>query len=115
MYYLIMNNNTSFGTSSLIEPGIKYFIGSTLKECHRFKFTRYSVLYNIVMCLLFVGAVGGFLVYCYKGKLTPAEIELKNRKKQEYIISKLQQLAFYKKVQNKNQSLITDLPTWEVM
>jgi hypothetical protein len=111
MYYLIMNNNTS----SLIEPGIKYFIGSTLKECHRFKFTRYSVLYNIVMCLLFVGVVGGFLVYCYKGKLTPAEIELKNRKKQEYIISKLQQLAFYKKVQNKNQSLITDLPSWEVM
>ena len=42
MYYLIMNNNTSFGTSSLIEPGIKYFIGSTLKECHRFKFSRYS-------------------------------------------------------------------------
>ena len=111
MYYLIMNNNPS----SLIEPGIKYFIGSTLKECHRFKFTRYSVLYNIVMCLLFVGAVGGFLVYCYKGKLTPAEIELKNRKKQEYIISKLQQLALHKKKQSQGQSLITDLPSWDVL
>lgn len=110
MYYLIMNN-----TSSLIEPGIKYFIGSTLKECHRFKFSHYSVIFNIAMCLLFILVVGGFLMYCYKGKLTPAEIELKNRKKQEYIISKLQQLAFYKKTQSQNQSLITDLPSWDLL
>ena len=112
MYYLIMNNTSS---ASLIEPGIKYFIGSTLKECHRFKFTHYSVLYNIAMCLFFLVVVGGFLIYCYKGKLTPPEIELKNRKKQEYIISKLQQLALYKKKQSQTQSMITDLPTWELM
>ena len=75
MYYLIMNN-PSFNTSpsSLIEPGIKYFIGSTLKECHRFKFTRYSVMFNIVMCLLFIGTVGGFLMYCYKGILVAITI-----------------------------------------
>jgi hypothetical protein len=107
MYYLIMN------TTSLIEPGVKYFIGSTLKECRRFKQVHYSLIFNIVMCILFVVVVGGFLVYCYKGKLTPSEIEYKNRQKQEYIVSKLQQLALHKK--NQTQSLITDLPSWEVL
>jgi hypothetical protein len=110
MYYLIMNNSS---VASLIEPGMKYFMGSTLRECRLFKYTRYNVIFNTVLTLLFCLIIGGFLVYCYKGKLTPAEIELKNRKKQEYIISKLQQLALYKKKQSQSHSLITDLPSWD--
>jgi hypothetical protein len=51
-------------------------------------------------------------MYRYKGKPTPAEIELKNRKKQEYIVSKLQQLAIEKKKNTVNTSMITGLPEW---
>lgn len=110
MYYLIMNNPS---VASLIEPGMKYFLGSTLRECRLFKYAHYNVIFNSIMTLLFLLVIGSLLFYCYKGKLTPAEIALKNRQKQEYIISKLQQLALYKKKQTQSQSLITDLPSWD--
>ena len=36
----------------LIEPGVKYFIGSTLKECRKFKDRHISMIFNISMTLL---------------------------------------------------------------
>jgi hypothetical protein len=39
-------------------------------------------------------------------------LEVKERKKQEYIISKLQQLAFEKKKNTPNTTMITGLPTF---
>ena len=54
--------------------------------------------------------VSGILVYKYKGKITPIEREIMNRKKQEYIVSKLQQIANIKK--QTSEKLITDLPNW---
>ena len=97
---------------TLIEPGVKYFLNGTLKECRKLKDNYISVIFNISMILLLVALVGGFLMYRYKGKPTPAEIELKNRKKQEYIVSKLQQLAIEKKKNTVNTSMITGLPEW---
>ena len=97
---------------TLIEPGVKYFLNGTLKECRKFKDNYISVIFNISMILLLVALVGGFLMYRYKGKPTPAEIELKNRKKQEYIVSKLQQLAIEKKKNTVNTSMITGVPEW---
>jgi len=97
---------------TLIEPGVKYFLNGTLKECRKFKDNYISLIFNISMILLLVALVGGFLMYRYKGKPTPAELELKNRKKQEYIVSKLQQLAIEKKKNTVNTSMITGLPEW---
>ena len=95
---------------SLIEPGVRYFLNGTLKECRKFKDNYISVIFNISMIILFIVVLGGWLLYRYKGKPTQVEMELKNRKKQEYIISKLQQLAFDKKKNNPNTSMITGLP-----
>ena len=61
---------------------------------------------------LLILVIGGFLFYRYKGKLTPAEVELKNRKKHEYIISKLHQTAYLKKNQGLPEGMITGLPQW---
>ena len=96
----------------LIEPGVRYFLSSTLKECRRFKDNHISVFFNLYMICIFFVVIGGFLLYNYKGKLTPAEIELKYRKKQEYIVSKLQQLAYLRKTQGIENGLITTLPQW---
>jgi len=53
------------------------------------------------------------LYFKYKGKLTGEQKVIKERQKQEYIISKLQQLTEYKKQKRiENGDLITDLPTW---
>ena len=95
---------------SLIEPGVRYFLNGTLKECRKFKDNYISVLFNISMVILLVVVIGGWLLYRYKGKPTPAELEVKDRKKQEYIISKLQQLAFEKKKNTPNTTMITGLP-----
>jgi hypothetical protein len=62
-------------------------------------------------CLLVI-IFGGFLLYRYKGKLTPAEIEIKNTKKKEYIISKLHQMAYLRKTQGNANGMITSLPQW---
>ena len=31
----------------LIEPGVKYFMSSTLEQCHNFKSKYYNLLYNL--------------------------------------------------------------------
>ena len=39
---------------SLIEPGVKYFLKNTLKECNNFRESHYSFIYNISMAILFL-------------------------------------------------------------
>ena len=47
----------------------------------------------------------------YKGKLTPVEIETKNKEKQQYILEKIKGFQIAK--QKAQQELITGLPHWE--
>jgi hypothetical protein len=101
-------DNSPIYSPKLIEPGVKYFLTKTLKDCQTFKNRHETILFNFYMFVLFFLVFGGFLYYHYKGKLTPYDLELKNRKKQEYIISKLQQIAYLRK----NQGIITSLPQW---
>lgn len=89
----------------LTEPGVKYWLSQTLKECHGFKDKHISFIYNIAMLVILVMVLSGFLSYKYKGYISPEELAEKNKQKQEFIVSKLQQLALYKK-QNVNS-------TWE--
>jgi hypothetical protein len=97
----------------LIEPGVKYFIGGTLKECKKFKEQHISFLFNIFLFIAFISLLGIILFFRYKGKLTYEEIAVKNKQKKEYIISKLQQIAIEKKKQQTNSDMITDLPIWD--
>jgi hypothetical protein len=104
--------NTILASPKLIEPGVRYFLSGTLKECRKFKDNNASIFFNIYMTCLLVIVFGGFLYYRYKGKLTPAEIERKNTKKKEYIISKLHQMAYLRKTQGNINGMITSLPQW---
>jgi len=96
---------------TLIEPGVRYFLGSTLKECRKFKDRNISIIFNIGMFSTFICIVCMILYYRYKGKPTAKEMAIKNRKKQEYIISKLQQMSYQRK--KRSQDMITDLPTFD--
>jgi hypothetical protein len=105
--------NTHINSSpSLIEPGVRYFLSGTLKECRKFKDFHASIFFNIYMACILIIIIGGFLLFRYKGKLTPAELEIKNRKKQEYIMSKLSQIAYLRKNQGLPEGMITGLPQW---
>ena len=94
----------------LTEPGIKSLIHRALKETHNFRMQNISLLFNIGLFIFFTLSICGFLYYKYKGKQSPYEQSRKNRKKQEYIVSKLQQLAYLKK--QKDDTMITNIPIW---
>ena len=96
---------------SLTEPGVKYFLQQTLKQCGEIKNTIYNYIFNISLFILFLIILGGLLIYKYKGKLTPVEIDAKNRQKQQYILSKIKNYENAKKIQR--EELITGLPSWQ--
>lgn len=96
---------------SLTEPGVKYWMKQSLKECRNFKDTNINYFYNIGLTIILVIGVGIFLCCNYKGNITQTEIDEKNRKKQEYIVAKLQQVALFKK--HRSSTMLTDLPTWD--
>ena len=104
-------NYENFSKPTLIEPGVKYFLSETLKQCKIFKNKYNNVLFNIGMTIFFIIILGAILLYKYKGKLTPSEKEMKNREKQQYILSKVKN---YQDAKLKSQqNLITGLPNWD--
>jgi hypothetical protein len=105
-----MNFNT-FSKPTLIEPGVKYFLNETLKQCREFKNTYHNLIFNISLLVAFLIVLGILLIVKYKGKLTPAEKEMKNREKQQYILTKIKNYQDAKKIAQ--QELITGLPQWD--
>jgi len=100
----------SVSKPKLIEPGVKYFLSQTLKQCHDFKSKYYNFMLNLCFFLLFCSLLGFMLIYKYKGKLTPAEKHQKNKEKQQYILSKVKNYQDSKR--RAQQELITGLPEW---
>ena len=106
---------SNFATESskpmLTEPGVKYFLNETLKQCHQFKENHNNMLFNIGLLIGFFIILGILLLYKYKGKLTPEELEQKELEKKRYILSKIRNYQDAKvKAQ---QELITGLPHWD--
>ncbi len=70
----------------------------------------HNVLYNFLLFVGFCAAMGIFLVFKYKGKLTPEEMEERELEKKRYILSKIQNYEDAKV--RTQQQLITGLPQW---
>ena len=104
-------NYGDFTKPTLIEPGVKYFLNETLKQCKIFKDTYNNLIFNICMGIFFLILLGSILLYKYKGKLTPSEKEMKKKEKQEYILSKVKNYQDAKL--RSQQNLITGLPNWD--
>ena len=100
-----------FSKPSLTEPGVKYFLNQTLKQCHIVKDKFHNVIFNAGLFIFFLLILAGILLYKYKGRLTPVEKERKTQEKQQYILSKMKQLQEAKKIAH--QELITGLPNWD--
>jgi hypothetical protein len=95
----------------LIEPGVRSFLGETLKQCHKFKEEYYNTLFNIGMFIAFLVILAILLVYKYKGKLTEEEKYQKDLEKQQYVMEKIKNYKLNKL--KAHQQLITGLPQWE--
>jgi hypothetical protein len=63
------------------------------------------------LLVLFFLILGILLLYKYKGKLTPEEIEQKESIKKQYILSKIRNFQDAKL--RAQQELITGLPHWD--
>ena len=103
--------DNEFKKPRLTEPGVKYFLNETLKQCHKIKEKYQNMIFNIWLLIGFFIILGILLLYKYKGKLTPEEIEQKELEKKTFILSKIRNYQDAKvKAQ---QELITGLPHWE--
>lgn len=101
----------NFTKPMLTEPGVKYFLSQTLKQCHEIKDKYHNFLFNAALFIGFLSILGILLVYKYKGRLSDAERFEKDRIKQQYLLEKLKNLQQAKK--RASQELITGLPAWE--
>ena len=95
--------------SHLVEPGVKYFLRESLKQCNEIKQKYYNFYFNVGAFLFIIVLVGGILWIKYKGKMTPIEKAMKMNKDKMYILEKLKSLPNPQREKN----MITDLPKWE--
>ena len=89
---------------SLVEPSIKYILNSELKTSRYHKFLENSFLFNLTLFILFCLL---FMFICwlfYKGNQDPNVKKERERKKKEYIMSKLHT---YQKMK---QEVYTNIP-----
>jgi hypothetical protein len=100
-----------FTKPELTEPGVKYFLHQTLKQCHIARDNFHTMVFNVGLFIAFLIVLGLILLYKYKGRLTPVELERKNKEKQQYILSKIKNFQEAKRIAH--QELITGLPNWE--
>jgi uncharacterized membrane protein YciS (DUF1049 family) len=96
---------------TLTEPGVKYFLHQSLKQCHIVRDNFYNMVFNVGLLIGFLLILGLILLYKDKGKLTPAELQIKNKEKQQYILSKIKIFQENKRIAQ--QELITGLPAWD--
>lgn len=100
-----------YNTPKLIENGVKVFISHNLNKCNQFKQKYYNTMINIGIFIVFVVIIVIILCMQYKGKMTPEELEEKERQKEQYIMSKIKNYQQDKLMAQ--QKLITGLPHWE--
>lgn len=96
----------STGTSHLVEPGVKYFLRESLKQCRELKHRHYTFYYNLGGFILLFSILGTILWFKYKGKLTQVEKAIRDKRDREYIMQKIRSIP------QKQESIITNLPKW---
>ena len=90
----------------LVEPTIINIMNSQLNNCKKDKFSKNSMILNIFLFFLFVAIVSVVLFIQYKGKQNIEERIIKDNKKRNYILSKLQVL------QKMKESQFTNIPIY---
>lgn len=95
---------------NLVEPGMKYYIKQTLKNCNNVKNYYFNILFNISVLVLFLIIITGTLYYKYKGVMNKEEKYKREEIKKKYILEKIQKMQMLRK--NDSMDLITNLPIW---
>ena len=84
---------------SLVEPTIMVIMKQQLHVCNKDKFQKNSIVLNLVIGGIIVFIISVILYVKYKGKQDIKTMKDRERKKKEYILSKINN---YQKMKNKN-------------
>jgi hypothetical protein len=96
----------------LIEPGTKYFLSESLKQCKQVKDSWTNIYCNLAFILIFTGILALVLYNKYKGReQAEKESEKKNLEKELYLSRLLQK---YQASKADNRVGITNLPPLEL-
>ena len=96
---------------TLTEPGVSYFLRSTLKRCNETKTKYFNTLWNLGLLFDFIAILGIILVYKKNTKLTDEEKKEKHEKEKKYVLEKIKSLQ--QKERQKQNEIITNLPKFE--
>ena len=97
--------------TNLIEPGVKYFLNETLKNCNKKRVQYNNNLFNFLIFLGFFTVLGIFLYYKFKSRPSDKDLEEREQQKKYYILSKIKSLN--EKAADERQRMITNLPKFE--
>uniref|UniRef100_A0A6C0C3X9 Transmembrane protein n=1 Tax=viral metagenome TaxID=1070528 RepID=A0A6C0C3X9_9ZZZZ len=98
-------------TPMLTEPGVKYFLRETLKQCHDKRANYYNTAWNCGFFIFLVLLFGLVLSYRKRHKLTPEEKKEKRERDHSHVMSKIKTLREERK--KLNNEIITNLPKFE--
>jgi hypothetical protein len=90
-------NSESSQRPLLIEVGSLSYLDDALKSAHSFRKKYTNMLINIVVFTVFITVIGLFMAYSYRGVPSQEEMEEKNYQKQQYVLSKIEEHARYKR------------------
>jgi hypothetical protein len=94
----------------LIETNVKNYLFDNLQKCHEQKTILYSWILNISIFTIFCIILFTVLYFCRKRKLLPYELEEKQLKEQQYVLSKIREYQMEKTKKPQTMSAITNLP-----
>ena len=95
----------------LIEPGIKYYLSQSLKNCRNIKDYYYNIIFNVSIFVFFILIIMIVLNYKYKGASNSYEKKIKEEKKKRYILEQIKKMQQLQK--NNSMDLITNLPLYK--
>ena len=95
----------------LTEPGVKYFLKETLKNCKIKKDNDFNYLMNLALLISFFAVSGGLLYYKYRTRPTDEDRNKTKQLKRDYFVNRVRQLEAKKAKQLSKQ--ITNLPKFE--
>jgi hypothetical protein len=96
----------SYDAPRLIEQGVRSYMQIILNKCNENRNYFYNWTLNLVVLGVFLGITSLTLWFCYTKKLSPEEKYLRQRKDQEYILTKIRQFQIEK---DRQKSQMSDL------
>lgn len=96
--------------SSLIEPGIRYYMSRELKNYANQLTKKNNMYYNFGLFILLVLFVGLVLFFKYRGKLSEEELKKREQMKNESLLASIRE--YQEKTEKVQDALLTGLPLW---